>query len=140
MKDNNGLDKKTIKKGLLPYLFIFIIMLGVFYYFNVTNTKKNDFTYDEFMEKLDTGKITELEIVTRGSGYVYEATGTLDGYEEDEYFEVVLPLSEQVMKKIVEASDEQDFKLTVHPDPESSQWLVILVNFLPIVIIIGFAF
>ncbi|MBP5678505.1 MAG: ATP-dependent zinc metalloprotease FtsH [Bacilli bacterium] len=115
-------------------------MLFVFYYFNVTNTDKHDFTYDQFMEKLDGGKIKEMEMVTKGSGYVYEVTGTLKSYKEDEYFEVRLPLSEEVMKKIVEASDEQDFELTVKPDPEANGWLIILVNFLPIAIFIAFAF
>ena len=43
------------------------------------------------------------------------------------------------MKKIVEASDNQDFKLTTQPDPASSSLLVILVNVLPFVILIGVA-
>ena len=137
---NNNVDKKIIKKGLLPYLIIALIMLGVFYYFNVTNTKEHSFTYDEFMEKLDNGKIKELEVTTKGNGQVYEVVGTLENYKKDEKFEVVLPLSEQVMKKIVEASDTQNFKMTVYPDPEASEWLAILVNFLPIVILIVFAF
>ena len=84
-KSNNNIDKKIIKKGLLPYVFIFIIMLFVFYYFNVSNTEKHDFTYDQFMEKLDGGKLKEIEIVTKGSGYVYEVTGTLKSYKEEEY-------------------------------------------------------
>ena len=28
---NKKVDKKTIKKGLLPYLFILLIILGIFY-------------------------------------------------------------------------------------------------------------
>ena len=133
---NNNVDKKIIKKGLLPYLIIALIMLGVFYYFNVTNTKEHSFTYDEFMEKLDNEKIKEIEVTTKGNGYVYQVVGELKNYKDDEYFEVLLPLSDQVMKKIVDASDIQDFKLTVHPDPESSEWIAILVNFLPIAILI----
>ena len=139
-KSNNNIDKKIIKKGLLPYVFIFIIMLFVFYYFNVSNTEKHDFTYDQFMEKLDGGKLKEIEIVTKGSGYVYEVTGTLKSYKEEEYFEVRLPLSEEVMKKIVEASDEQDFEMKVYPDPDANTWLIVIVNFLPIAIIVAFAF
>ena len=140
MSKKNGIDKKTLKKGLLPYLFIAIIMLFVFYYFNVTNNKKHDFTYDKFMEKLSNDKIKKLEMVPKGSGYVYEVTGTLDNYKEDEYFEVRLPLSEEVMKRIVEASDNQDFKLTVYPDPDANTWLILLVNFLPIAIIVIFGY
>ena len=140
MNKNKNTDKKNIKKGLLPYLIIGIIMLGVFYYFNIINGTSHEFTYDEFMEKLDEGKIKKIEITTKGNGQVYEVVGSLDDYKKDEQFEVVLPLSEQVMKRIVEASDTQDFEMTVYPDPEASEWLAILINFLPIVILIAFAF
>ena len=140
MINNSGIDKKIIRKGLLPYLFIFIIMLLVFYFFSVNNSGKHDLTYNQFMQNLADDKVKEMEIVPKGSGYVYEVAGTLKDYKEDEYFEVLLPLSDEVMKKIVEASEEYDFELQVYPDPEASGWLIILVNFLPIAIIIVFAF
>ncbi len=138
--ENNNIDKKIIKKGLLPYLFIVIIMLGVFLYFKLTDNDIHTFTYDEFVEKLEADQIKELELTARGSGYIYEVTGTLDDYKDGEYFEATLPLSEEVMKKIVAASDEQDFTLTVYADPESSQWLIILVNVVPIAALVIFAF
>ena len=137
---NNKIDKKVVKKGLLPYVFLIIIMLGVFYVFEVMDKKVNEFTYDEFIEKLDKGKIKKLTIEARGSGYTYEVSGTLKGYKENESFESTLPLSEEVMKKIVTASDEQDFKLTVKPDPSSSSLLLILFNVLPIVGLVVVAF
>ena len=134
------IDKKTVKKGLLPYLFLLVIMLGVFYVFDVLDKNVHELTFDEFVEKLDKGKIKELEIVARGSGYTYDVSGTLDNYKDNESFEATLPLSEEVIKKIVEASDEQEFKLTVKPDPGSSSLLVIVVNVLPIVLLVGIAF
>ena len=137
---NKKMDKKTIKKVLLPYLFIFVIMLGVFYFYTVAGQKVNDLTYDKFIEKLNKEEITELTIVTRGSGYVYDVSGKLEGYKKNESFESTLPLSDEVMKKIVKASDNQDFKLTVVPDPDSSSLLYILVNILPIVLLVGVAF
>ena len=137
---NKKMDKKTIKKGLLPYLFIFVIMLGVFYFYTVAGQKVNDLTYDKFIKKLNKEEITELTIVTRGSGYVYDVSGKLEGYKKNESFESTLPLSDEVMKKIVKASDNQDFKLTVVPDPDSSSLLYILVNILPIVLLVGVAF
>ena len=102
--------------------------------------KVNDLTYDKFIEKLNKEEITELTIVTRGSGYVYDVSGKLEGYKKNESFESTLPLSDEVMKKIVKASDNQDFKLTVVPDPDSSSLLYILVNILPIVLLVGVAF
>ena len=114
--ENNNINKKVIKKGLLPYLCIFLIMLGVFLYFKMTDSEIHTFTYDEFVNKLDGDKIKELELTARGSGYIYEVSGSLDDYKDGEYFEATLPLSDEVMKKIVAASDEQDFKLTVYAD------------------------
>jgi cell division protease FtsH len=140
MSVKKKIDKKTLKRGLLPYVFLLVIMLGVFYVFDVLDKNVHELTFDEFVEKLDKGKIKDLEIVARGSGYTYDVTGTLDSYKENESFEATLPLSEEVMKKIVEASDEQEFKLTVKPDPGSSSLLVIIVNVLPIVLLVAGAF
>ena len=136
----NSIDKKVIKKGLLPYLLMLIIFVGVFFSFNMLNVVKHELTYDQFIDKLEKEKIEKLQIVPRGSGYVYNVVGTLDGYKDNEVFESVLPLSEEVMKKIIEASDNQEFKLTVEPDPEASSLLVILVNVVPILLIGGVAF
>ena len=137
---NSGIDKKNIKKGLLPYLFLLIIMLGVYYAFNVLNNDVKVLTYDEFNEKLEKEKITELEIVTRGNAYTYEATGKLKGYKKNEYFTARLPLSEEVMRRIVDASDTQDFKFTTKPDPESSSFWLVMVNVLPLVLLVVLAF
>ena len=80
---NNKMDKKTIKKGLLPYLFIFVIMLGVFYFYSVFNRNVHELTYDKFIQKLNKEEITELTILTTGRGYVYDVYGNFDGHSED---------------------------------------------------------
>ena len=135
-----NIDKKTVKRGLLPYLFLFIVMLGIFYFFNIANKKVNVISYNEFVEKLDSGEVEELNLVARASGYTYEARGKLDGYKDNETFFARLPLSDEVMKKIVAASDNQEFKLEVEPDPDSSTLLLIVVNVLPLVLLVGVAF
>ncbi|MBQ2639594.1 MAG: ATP-dependent zinc metalloprotease FtsH [Bacilli bacterium] len=140
MNTANNMNKKTVQKGLLPYLFIIIIMLGIFYFAGVMNNKVNVLTYNEFVDKLEKGKIKELEVTARGSAYTYEVRGSLEGYKKNETFFAKLPLSEQVMKKIVKASDNEEFKLTAKADPESSSFLAIVVNVLPFLIIIGIAF
>ena len=137
---NKNIDKKIVKRGLLPYLFMALIILGVFYVFNVMNQDVHIFTYNEFVEKLEDGKVTEVELVAKSNAYTYEVTGKLKGYQENETFFTRLPLSDQIMKKIVNANDEYDFKLTTIPDPDSSSLLLILVNVLPLVILLGGAF
>ena len=61
---NNKIDKKTVKKGLLPYLFLIVIMLGIFYFATVMNNKVNVLSYNEFVDKLEKGEIKELEVTT----------------------------------------------------------------------------
>ena len=134
------MDKKTVKRGLLPYLFIALIMLGMFYILNVSNKNVNMLRYDEFMKHLEAGEVTNVEVLAKASGYTYEARGTLKGYEENESFFVRLPLSDEVMKKIVDASEDQDFELVAEEDPGSSSLLYIVVNVLPMFLLIGAAF
>ena len=42
---NNNFDKKAIKKGLLPYLLLFIIMMGMIYGYSVFNNDVHRFSY-----------------------------------------------------------------------------------------------
>ena len=137
---NRTIDKKTIKKGLLPYLFLALIMLGVFYVVNILNNDVNVLTYNEFMTELNEGNIKEVEITARGSAYTYEVRGSLKDYKSNESFFARLPLSDEVMKKIVNASEAQDFKLEAEADPDSSSFWLLVINVLPFVLVIGFAF
>ncbi|MEE0682838.1 MAG: ATP-dependent zinc metalloprotease FtsH [Bacilli bacterium] len=137
---NKTIDKKTIKKGLLPYLFLALIMLGVFYVVNVMNNDVNVLTYNEFMSELNKGNIEEVQITARGSAYTYEVRGSLKDYDSNETFFARLPLSDEVMKKIVNASEERNFKLEAEADPDSSSFWLLVINVLPFVLLIGFAF
>lgn len=137
---NKNIDKKTVKKGLLPYLFLAVIMLGIFYVFNVMNNDVKVLTYNEFVDKLNAGDIKELELTARTNAVTYEARGKLKGYKANQTFFARLPLSDQVMKQIVEVSEVQDFKFVTRADPDSSSLLLIVVNVLPFVLLIGFAF
>ena len=64
--------KKTVKKGLVPYLFLILVMLGIFYFFNVMNQKVNVLTYDELMKAFDNKQVTEIEVTPKEPAKVYE--------------------------------------------------------------------
>ena len=51
------MKKNSIKKSLLPYLFLFILILTILYFVNSMNNKINVLTYNEFVTALDEGKI-----------------------------------------------------------------------------------
>ncbi len=134
------MDKKVVKRGLLPYLFIALFMLGMFYVFNVTNQNVTVLTYDQFINNLESGKVEKVEVIARTNAYTYEVRGELKNNKDGETFFARLPLSDQVMKKIVEASETQDFELTADKDPDSSSFLSVVLSLLPTVLLLGLAF
>ena len=135
-----NVNRKNVRKGLLPYVFLLLVMLGVIYFVSIANNKINVLTYDEFIFNLNNNKVEEIEVTPRERAKVYEVTGKLDGYDENESFFVRIPLSDQVMKQLVEASETGDFSFTTNTDPESSTLLLVLVNILPIVLLAFVAF
>ena len=135
-----NVNRKVVKKGLLPYVFLLLVMLGVIYFVTIANQKVNVLTYDEFMTSLEDKKVNNIEVTPRDRAKVYEITGTLDGYSENESFFVRVPLSDQVMKKIVEANEKDNFEFVSNADPESSTILLVLVNVLPIAVLAFIAF
>ena len=134
------MNKKTVKRGLMPYLFITIVMLVVMYFVNFANTKVNVLTYDEFMNEVEKENVSEVYITPRSRASVYEVTGTLKSYEKGESFFFRLPLAEESVEKIIEASDEKKFILDTSTDPESSMLLTFLVNVFPMILLVGVAF
>ena len=107
---------------------------------NVMNNDVNILTYNEFMSELNKGNVEEVQITARGSAYTYEVRGSLKDYDNNETFFARLPLSDEVMKKIVNASEERGFQLEAEADPDSSSFWLLVFNVLPFVLIIGFAF
>ena len=140
MPKSRKINKKEVKRNLLSYLFLIVIFLCIFYALNVFNNEVHVLKYNEFMKSLENNEIKEMTVTTKGSAYTYEVEGTLKDYDKKESFFVRLPLSDEVMAKIVEYSENSKVKITVKPDPSSSSLLLILVNVLPIVIILGFGF
>ena len=137
---NKKIDKKTVKRGLLPYLFIVLLILGILYLFNYLNHTTNVLTYNEFMDNLADGKVSEITLVPRERAQTYEVTGKLTDYAENESFYAVLPKSDNIVKKITDVSEKQKIDLTTKADPESSTILLVLADLLPIVLLLVLAF
>lgn len=129
--------KNTIKKNLLPYVFILLAALFILFSSDLFNSKVNILTYSEFESALKEGKVKELSITPRTTALVYEVTGKIEGYKDNETFYAKLPLSESVMSIIVDSRSNNDFIITANNDPESSTILQFVVNILPMIIIVG---
>ncbi len=134
------MNKKTVKRGLLPYLFIFIFIFGVMFFFDLINQKVNVLTYDEFMKGVNDKEVEEVVVTPRERAGVYEIRGTMKSYNENETFYVKVPLSNELMSKLLDAQEKFNFKLATNSDPESSTFFLFLINVLPLIILLGVAF
>ena len=134
------MKKNTVKKGLMPYLFLLLIMFSVYYFFSIMNQKVNTLTYDQLITSMNEGKVEEVLITPKDRASVYEITGKEKGYDKNEYFFVRVPLSDQVIREILEARNEHSFKMKTDADPASSSLLLVLVNVVPTLLLIGGAF
>ena len=134
------MNKKEVRKGLLPYLVLFVVMLGILYFFSLSNNKVNQFTYDEFINYMNNEEIKESLITPRNSAGVYEIKGKLNSYGENESFYLKVPLSNEVISQILNSEDGYDFKISTSSDPDSSALLLFILNVLPMIIILGVGF
>lgn len=101
------------------------------------NQRVNVLTYQEFSDALTNAQVTEMTITPRSSAGVYEMEGSLADYDDNETFFARVPMSDEIIKQVLAASEQYDFELVTEQDPESSPWLLILVNVVPLVILIG---
>ena len=134
------MSKKDVRKGIVPYLFLFLVMLGLLYFFNMSRHEVHQFTYDEFITNMEEEKIEEITIVPRSGAGVYEIEGKLEGYGQYETFYLKVPLSNEVIARILDAEEANEFKITTVSDPDSNTFVLFLLNILPMLIILGAGF
>lgn len=134
------MNKKEIRKGLLPYLLLFLVILGILYFYNLANRTVNTLTYDQLVGYINEDSVKEINIVPRGSAGVYEITGTLNDYDEGESFYVKVPLSDEVISQILEAKDTKEFAISTSSDPDSNTFFIFLINVLPMLLLLGVCF
>ena len=134
------MNKKNVKKGLLPYVFLLLLILAMYYLFGVMNKTINEISYDEFINQLSKGEVTELKITPRSSYGVYDMSGKLKGYDENETFVLKAPLTDSIIDQIVSIDSSLDYKIETANDPGSISLVWVLVNVLPIVLLAVLAF
>lgn len=130
---------KTVKRNLSPYVFLLVFIIVCLLAVRLLDNSVNELTYDEFIKNLENNEITELTIIPKIRTNTYEITGTLKDYSENESFIIYLPTSDEFISKIVKASENKDseFKLEIKNDPDASEWLQIIVEWVPVLILAG---
>ena len=134
------MNKKTLKRTVMSYVLIGIIMIGILYFVSAMNKKVNFITYDEFMSEMEKENVKEVTLTPRVSGNVYEITGTLKSYKNKESFFFRAPLAEEFVSKILNGQEKYNYTVNTVADPSSSTLLQFVLNVLPLIIIVGFGF
>ena len=130
------MNNKTVKKSLLPYIFLLFFIIGCLIVNDNFNNKETKITYDEFIEHLENDEITELSIMPKISSDTYKIKGKIKD-KDSETFILTLPQSDEFLSKITNAADENEFKLNVQEDPSSSEWLGFFLEIVPLTLLIG---
>ena len=128
---------KKAKRGILSYVFLALVITGIFWFMNALNNKVNDLSYSEFLAELEKGTVTELVIKQDSSKGIYHLTGKLKGYNEHESFAAYGTLSEETLKQIKETNTSNELDIKVGTDPQSSLLLFFIANILPILVMAG---
>ena len=128
---------KKRNNNLTPFVFLLVFIIGCMILVNLQKNVVNKITIDEFTKYLDSQQIVELQIITKVRSENYEITGKIKDYKENESFILYLPISDEFIEKIELARTAQDFKYTNKPDPETSSWLLVLMEYVPIILLGG---
>ena len=131
------MKKNLMKKELVPYVLLLLAALFILFSTDMFGGKVHELTYNEFETNLKGNKITELSIVPRADGMVYEVTGKLDGYKDNESFYSTLPLTDTTIDRILEAKDSKEFKVVAKSDPSSGFLVQFLFNVFPMMLLVG---
>ncbi|WP_043931772.1 ATP-dependent zinc metalloprotease FtsH [Bacillus sp. EB01] len=120
-----------IFRNTIFYLLIFLVIIGVVSFFNGSNERSENISYDKFISHLDKGEIKSVTLQPERG--VYEVRGQLENAKEGEYFLTYVPNSERMLNRIDEVLPEA--KVDVLAAKETSGWVTFFTSIIPFVII-----
>ncbi|CEG21119.1 ATP-dependent zinc metalloprotease FtsH [Planococcus massiliensis] len=117
------------------YLLIFLVIIGILGTFNNSNQPTKNIGYNEFLDALESGEITEVTI--QPDAMVYEVTGKMAGYEEGESFITNIPLENEALTAEIDAVAKAQDGVEVNylKAPQTSGWVSFFTGIIPFIII-----
>lgn len=125
--------------SMLPYVIVLLIILVAMFSLNFQGSKINKLKTGELIQEIKNEKVTELTITPKSSESVFYIEGKLDGYDKNESFVTKVVSGE--IDTILDYAKEQNIKeYETNKDPGASNFLYIVVNTVPIILIAIFAY
>ena len=78
------MDKKVVKRSILSYILLFLVIFMVYNLMGMLNTKINKLDYSELLKELEDNKVTEITIKQNSNQGLYQLSGKLEGYNDKE--------------------------------------------------------
>lgn len=115
----------------LPTLFVIMIVLSLFFYSSQGSTRTMNYTqFEKIAEDADFGD-SRVSI----SSNIIHVNGTYSRHDEKISYSVIIPYSESNMEWLNETLTDDGGEITVEAPNQSSIWITLLSNILPLVII-----
>jgi len=128
-------NKNNKMKNGLPYIILFGVILFIFVVLEFQGSSIKNLTTGELLKELKNNNVTEITITPNSNESVYYVEGKLEGYKENESFETKI-ISEEIVTVIDYVDRNNIEEYSTNSDPNSSTFLYIVVNVLPLVLIV----
>ncbi|MCK5915332.1 MAG: ATP-dependent metallopeptidase FtsH/Yme1/Tma family protein, partial [Deltaproteobacteria bacterium] len=114
---------KPFYKNLALWLVICLVMIMVFNVFNTPQTAKNEISFSEFIEMVDSGQISDVIIQGRNISGTYGSTA----------FKTYTPDDPTLVKML----RDKGIRISAKPEDDSPLWQSILISWFPMLLLIG---
>jgi len=131
---------KKKQTTIMFYGILIVFIIVVLYLVNAATNIVNEITYDEFMNTIYDKQVEEITLMADSNAGTYRITGKLINYEENESFKLEVPLSDEVMARILDSNESYDFKINTKADSGSGILVLFLINVLPFLLLIGIVY
>ncbi len=131
------MNKKVVKRGLVPYAFLLVFFLSIMMLVNTMNTEVHETNYSKFMKEVEAKEVKEITVTPHTNASIYTITGKLKDYKSNELFSFNMPLTDESMVKLLDAEKEANFTLKTTADSSSNPILIFVMNYLPTILLIG---
>ena len=116
-------DMKPFYKNLALWLVICLVMIMVFNVFNAPQTAKNEISFSNFIDMVDSGQISEVTIQGRN----------ISGTNGSTAFKTYTPEDPTLVKLL----RDKGIRISAKPADESPLWQSILISWFPMLLLIG---
>lgn len=125
--------------AMTPFVLVAIAILALYFAINGNSYEVHDLTTGELIQEMAKENVTEITITPKSSESIYYVEGKLEGYDEKESFTSKV-ISEEI-NTITDYAKAQNIKeYKTNKDPGSSNFLYVVVNILPIIVLAVLAY